>query len=358
MANHNYKLVEDPNGYTFNLKINTLTEKLSTPVSGSDLKFTYANRTDNSREEANLFSSFRLPIVDLIYFNSQFSNSAPIYLNQDAIISVEIPKDEYGELIDGKTLKFVYPYSGGTTTLYGTYSSLKMPVLDNSYSDPDPSLGNNIFPIGARQADLVSQQVVNPPPNSGESYKSNICLLFSDDIATPISGTSWATGWSDQAPFSVGGKEPYIYSDNFTYDQPVGIALLDSGFIVITDPTLVNGFLTTGAVNSDGTPYVGGTTDFADIYYSAGTAHAFYNSINTEYLLNVLCVAGANEFTESENPTFLNGISTTRVSELALYGPSSADPNKPGELLAYGKLDRPVQKAVGQVISFVVQIKA
>jgi hypothetical protein len=45
-----------------------------------------------------------------------------------------------------------------------------------------------------------------------------------------------------------------------------------------------------------------------------------------------------------------------RISEVALYGDSGS--GTPGELLAYGKLDRPVEKGSGDYISFVVQIKA
>ena len=61
MANENlYKSVNNPNGYTFNLEIEKLTNKMSSPVTQSNLKFTYADRTNNSREEVNLFSSFIL----------------------------------------------------------------------------------------------------------------------------------------------------------------------------------------------------------------------------------------------------------------------------------------------------------
>ena len=362
MANENlYKSVNNPNGYTFNLEIEKLTDKMSSPVTQSNLKFTYADRTNNSREEVNLFSSFRLPVnsQSVSYFTSAFGSTAASYLNQDVIIFAPIPKDEYGEMIDGKTIKFEFPTTGGTRTLYGTYSQTSAGALsvgDALFSDNDERLGSSTYAIGALTHDPVSTEAINPP-NVNEYYKSNVCLLFNDNIATPIGGGSWATGWGTNNPYVVGSKEYYEFLQGVTYDQPVGIAYLDSGFVVITDPTLTHDIDVAGMFNADGTPYVGGTTDFADIYYSATSANAYFESINSEYVLNVLCVADTSEFNSSTNPTYIAASDNkVRISEVALYGDNGS--GEPGELLAYGKLDRPVEKGVGDYLSFAVQIKA
>jgi len=360
MANTNlYKSVNNPNGYTFNLEIEKLTDKMSSPVTQSNLKFTYADRTNNSREEVNLFSSFRLPVnaASLNYFTSAFGSTAASYLNQDVIIFAPIPKDEYGEMLDGKTIKFEFPTTGGTRTLYGTYSQFSAAsVGDAIVSDNEKRLANNNYQLGSLTNDPVSGEAINPPNVNGQ-YKSNVCLLFNDDIAIPAAGGSWATGWGTNNPYAVGLKEFYQFAENGTYDQPVGIAYLDSGFIVITDPTLTHDIDVAGMFNADGTPYVGGTTDFADIYYSATSANAYFESINSEYVLNVLCIADNGEFNDSTNPTYIAGTNNkVRISEVALYGDNGS--GEPGELLAYGKLDRPVEKGNGDYLSFVVQIKA
>jgi len=364
----NYKLVQNSNGYVFSSEVDRDSSKMTTPLNGSNLKFTYADRTDNTREQANLFSSFRLPITanQKLAFNSAFGvNYAPKFLNQDVIILAEIPKDEYGELVDGKSIKFEFPTTGGTVDIYGTYSEDTgfLTSAQTYTSDPEEGLVTGSYKLGVSKSDPVSGAQVNPPASNPTNipYKSNVCLLFSDTIATPVGGGSWATGWGPQssAPYSVGGKKRYDFENNGgTPDQPVGIALLDSGFIVITDPTLTHDFDVTGAFNADGTPYAGGTTDFADIYFAAGSS-LHYETINTEYLLSVLCVAGAGEFTDSKNGTFIPGTHTdVKVTEIALYGENATDPNLPGELLAYGKLDRPVTKGPNDFVSFVVQIKA
>jgi len=352
----NYKTVNNPNGYTFNLEIEKLTDKMSSPVTQSNLKFTYADRTNNSREEVNIFSSFRMPVnaSSQTNFTTAFGDTAASYLNQDVIIYAPIPKDEYGEMVDGKTVKFEFPTTGGTRTLFGTYSSFVQSNGDAVYSDPDQSLGSGTYAIGSLTHDPVSNEAVNPP-SVNEYYKSNICLLFCDDIATPVGGGSWATGWGTTNPYAVGGKKYYEFSSGSTYDQPVGVAYLDSGFMVITDPTLTREIDVAGMFNADGTPYAGGTTDFADIYYSATTANAYFESINSEYVLNVLCIADGTEFNSSNNPTYVSP-SNVRISEVALYGDNGS--GEPGELLAYGKLDRPVEKGNGDYLSFVVQIKA
>ena len=356
MANHNYKSVNNPQGYTFSLEIEKLTTTMTSPVTTSKLKFTYADRTNNNREQVNLFSSFRLPVkpssISDFISPGAFGHTVGQAFNQDIIIFAEIPKDEYGEMIDGKTIKFEYPTTGGTVEIYGTYSDwvVGQGGGDAINSDADQRLGNATWALGSLTHDPVSNAAVNPP-NVNEYYDSNICLLFAQSSYPPSAGGNWSTGWSTTNPFAVGNKVYY----EFKYDVPVGIAYLDSGFIVITDPTLTREIDVAGMFNADGTPYVGGTTNFANIYYSAATANAYFESMNSEYVLNVLCVADVDEFNSSTNPTYITS-SNVRISELALYGDDGS--GTPGELLAYGKLDRPVEKGVGDYISFVVQIKA
>ena len=181
-------------------------------------------------------------------------------------------------------------------------------------------------------------------------------IEISTAIVTTLSGSTnsgFVEGAGTDARFS--SPEGITTDGTYLYISDTGNHRVRS---IVAETGLTSTFDVSGTVNADGTPYAGGNTNFADIYYSGNTAKLYYESINSEYALNVLCVAGVNEFTDSTNLTFTVGVDDPRITEIALYGENTTDPTKPGELLAYGKLDRPVEKGAGDVVSFLVQIKA
>ena len=75
-------------------------------LDNNKLLYTYANLNDTTRPYGNLFKSFNFPITqnEIGNFNSFYDNqtqpTALGNLNVNEIIVVEIPKGEYGELID------------------------------------------------------------------------------------------------------------------------------------------------------------------------------------------------------------------------------------------------------------------
>jgi hypothetical protein len=232
-------------------------------LNGNSLLFTKVDKTDSLREFANLFSSFNLPVtLNQLnsYSGSTYTNTALSGFSPNPIIVVEIPKNTYGEAIDGKTINIKFPItSGGTNVVVNIYSSFY-----------------NYTSIQTSNADT---KIIDD--NTFSQVFGNVAYLFSDNIATPNRTTGLS--WSTTGKFSLLQKELAIYSDPdpSDIDNFVGIAYLDKGFIVITNPTLVNGFVYSAATSSgqDGIPsgstYTGGT-NFTQIYFTGTTVQVLY----------------------------------------------------------------------------------
>ena len=133
-----------------------------TGKSGSDLVYTLCDRTDTTSKEANYFSSFGLPYeYNALSSGSTLTKQYPeIYqLNRDKIVIIPIPKEDYSEIIDGRSITIDVPQYSGTTaisakTIYSsTYTTL-------TKTDSNPILGNNI------------------------------AFLFSDDLNKPYTGNT------------------------------------------------------------------------------------------------------------------------------------------------------------------------
>jgi hypothetical protein len=294
------------------------------------------------------------------------TNKAIKPIENELYLIFEIPSGTYGELIDGKTVKFGLPYyTGGTSNLvdaklgiynyttgnpieldmYGTYNkkNIKTTNLDRVLSEIDFSVKD----IGIR-----------PNLNTDDenyTYESNIVPLFSDNIKVP-QGTnlsSWSSGYSDvidgSRVFNELSQKKALY--NYKIDECVGFVALDKGFIVITHPKIVdsyfkvifngeinkinpsslltsaknydvNGVLSTttsrGFVLTDPTKMVTTTNSTNEIIWDS-TQFVFsptsgdtnfninsdvqYISYNTEKSLNIVCLASADEFFKSTNDT-------------------------------------------------------
>jgi hypothetical protein len=299
---------------------NILTENEAlgfTTISGSSLSFKTINRNDIATDEnTNLFYSFGLPITNqnISVFtattsaNGGFANTSYSGFAVDNILVISIDNSEYGEKIDGKTLKIELPTTAGTYTIYSTYQrgSQKTDVLDVNLTD-DNNI-NNIF-------------------------GTNVSMLVSDNIMTPNGGDpslSWATGYNTNKPFSLNNKKPYNLQTNsnlsLTADTLVGIAYLDKGFVVVTNPTIVNNFIA-----------------------SAATATTVsFNSNSTRVYQIINCIAERGEFGSTTNPTFKIG-DIPRISEVGLY-------DDIGNLIAYAKTDRQVLKNINEFLAISIKI--
>jgi hypothetical protein len=158
---------------------------------------------------------------------------------------------------------------------------------------------------------------------------------------------------------SVNGKQPARFSDtnNILIDRPIGILYLDKGFAVFTDRNIVDNFYYSGAtsgVTSNSDP------NFTQIYFDSSLASATFNSIYSEYVQSVMCMAMPNEFYTSNNPTFTevygtNGVNNTGndpvyITEIGLY-------NQYGELIAIAKTSEPIAKNKANMVAFNIDLK-
>lgn len=430
-------------------------------VSGDQLLFTFADLEDTSKPYGNLFKSFNLPItsVEQNEFNIKYAETAFSNLSVSKIVVVEIPKGEYGELIDGKTFKLDIPavISGSPkiTSLYGSYfnwnsninkqlsdknifsnqfgttpssdndnnsnvtylfcNDIKKPVgsisITNIYNQATPDItGRTSFVLtsftvnSGETYSIISQdpsesldirigltpystlkygenKIVIPPNVSSENisfYNTSNRIVKSFivkiDQFTSVTGTWDQYTSSNKFPtttkFGVGkssaifsGQEISYNGGTFLYpeyDQPVGILFQDKGIAVITDQTLVNSFIysagtSTGYNNITSGNTYSGDTNFAKIYFSS-SATTNFNSITTEYVQNVTCLAMPNEFTTTNNSTYKDAYDENTfekpvfITSIGLY-------NKFGELVGIGKFSEPIKKTQMGIVPFTIKLK-
>ena len=160
-------------------------------------------------------------------------------------------------------------------------------------------------------------------------------MLFSDDILRPNGGDvtkSWATGYAQSKPFSVNGKELYNIRTNTNLsqvaDKPVGVAHLDKGFIVITEPTIVD--------------------SYNAAYSGASATTITFNTVRNKVSQSITCIAARGEFGVSNNPTWSAG-DTPRITEVALFDSTNT-------LIAIGKLNKTYEKPADDFVAFNITI--
>jgi hypothetical protein len=146
----------------------------------TEVLFTYANLDTKSTPYGNLFKSLRLPITDseISNFTNLFNNTALSYLNTREIIVAEIPKGQYGELIDGKTFSLKFPVMlngvASSTTVYGSYFGF------NGRSGETITFNASLNSDLCEKQSYVSDLGASPSPNS------NITFLYSNEIKKSI----------------------------------------------------------------------------------------------------------------------------------------------------------------------------
>lgn len=450
----------------------------SSSLSGNKLLYTYAKRNETATPYGNLFRSFNFPITsdEISSFNTTYNGTALANLNVSEIIVIEIPKGEYGELIDGKTFKLRLPVVlnsiATSTTVYGSYfgylGSNASQFLGNNLNKQLSEKRNNYFGFEATEANdyntnvtfLYSNDVTDgKPKNKGDivtiytattftiqndaSNKitlSTVTLstndeyllivestLGTDDIVVELDGNPLTKNsnpnattlqqvnvpglndvnpkiyqigtnpisksikvtikqrinttllwdvWSSTNKFpSVEGDESkklYAIYDTVNIggaitqspDKPVGILFQDKGFAVITNPELVTGFRysagTSSGFNSipSGSPYNNSDTNFAKIYFTSSTlSNAQFDSITTEFVQNIVCVAGLNEFGSTTNTSYVDAYDSslpenqkpTFITSIGLY-------NANQELIGIAKLSEPVKKLPSTVVPFNIRL--
>lgn len=289
-----------------------------TIVVGDSLTHNLIDRADfNTDSLVNLFYSFSLPITSAQYLtyssttfaNGGFADTALSGIAQNNILVIGVPDTQYGEMLDGKAIKITLQTAISAYTIYSTFQNKGFPT--------------KVEDVNYRETSTVTQNIGN-----------NISFLFSDDIMKPNGGSdatlSWGTGFNSIKPFSQNRKSLYNLTTDSnlaqTADTCVGIAYLDKGFIVITDPTIVSNFSLTATTATTVT----------------------FDSISTSIAQNITCIAARGEFGTSTNPTFSRG-DIASISEVGLYDDA-------GNLIAIAKTDRHLQKNVNQFLALGIKI--
>lgn len=286
----------------------------ATTISTSAGDFKFLDITNTNVSDTNLFRSIYSPITStekMVFtsvndINGGFADTTYSDINQDKILLINIKGSDYGEMINGRNVKVKFSLNIGSFELFSTFQKSSLP---NSTQD-----------INVKEISVKSNKIGD-----------NIVLLFSDEIQRPNNevGKSWATGFNSIKPFSTKGKELFNYKSNvnlsLTKDIMGGYILLDKGFIVITDQTIVNSFNL--------------LSDTAEI-----TLSSIYTEVNQE----IICIVQRGEFSTSTNSTYTDG-ENIRVSEIGLYDENDA-------LIAIGKINKHLELANNQFMAISVKI--
>lgn len=266
----------------------------------------------------NLFYSFKLPITDVddkLFISTPsskggYSDTALNVMSQDKVLILGIDNNEYGEMVDGKTIKVeVTNTLGSKFTLYSTYERTLTPNKQHDANFSDKSFNSSVF-------------------------GNNIAFLFSDDIQKPNNDSTktWSKGHFATKPYSKSGKELFNMFNEVTTstvsDKIVGIAFLDKGFIVIVDQTIIN--------------------DFDPTHANALLTKISFDSISTQINQNITCIIDRGEFGTSSNPTW--GVrDKIRVSEVLLLDEAE-------NIIAVAKLDRHIELTSAQFMALNIKI--
>ena len=284
-------------------------------VTNNNLTQNVINRNNvNTDPLVNLYYSFNLSLNSTTDNNltgvtstyGGYSDTALSGLAVTNILAIAIDNSQYGEMLDGKSIKAILSTSAGTSyTIYSTFENINQSLATQDANYVDPSTDASLF--------------------------GNVAFLVSDDIMQPNGGNptlSWSTGFNTIKPFSVNGKSLLNRQTNtnlnLTADTIVGIAYLDKGILVITHPAIVNNF-------------------------SAVTATTVsFGSVSTIVQQNITCLANRGEFGTSTNPTFTISDSP-RITEVGLYDASN-------NLIAIAKTDRQLVKKINDFFALSINL--
>lgn len=332
---------------------------------GAEVKMVLASRVedifdDNKTMFGNMFSSLNLPcttedINEFLY--GMYSTNAFQYLNTDTALIIEIPKNTYGELIDGKTIRLRLELENSQMIdIYSTFFENSALDANGNLFYTDPNQFSSKFGNNYKSDEILPGQHGLATPLKG--FNSNVAYLFTDYVKKPrnISTNTWAsTGTYFKTQTNVpSGKVADKFYAKYTgaqMDTPVGIAYLDKGFLVITHPNIINNLKTAKIeVGVPGTE-ISGTNNYAlkQFYYNSTVLD--FSSFSSEFIQHAVCACLPNEFYETNNPTYDVGSDrAVAITEIGLY-------NSSFELIAYAKPGFPIAKDKYSILSFNINIR-
>ncbi len=330
-------------------KINkSVTSIGETVVSGESLTYVSVDKSNTSDENINYFKSLSLPIKrsDINIFtgttsqNGGWSDTPFSTLGSKKILMGVIDNSQYGEIIDGKSVKISLPvYTGYTTggtptgiTTYDMYSTFPKTTI------PRTELDSHYIDRSSYPQSLFTRRI-------------NVAYLVSDELQKPNNDStkSWSTGYDSFKPFSLNGKElinvQTVAATGINADKIAGVIYLDKGIFAITDETIVNNI----ATNFSGDTGTDTTNNSLGLYYYTGdTYNTVVDSIQKDLVQNIVCIAARGEFYNSQNET-LTVTDDVRISEIGITDVG-------GNVLAIGKTDRHIVKKKNDFVIFDVQI--
>jgi hypothetical protein len=181
------------------------------------------------------------------------TNKAVLPIPNELFLIFEVPNGSYGELIDGKSIKFSLPYYTGTTSnvvdaKLGYYTYSASPLLLEMYGTYNKKnlTTYNLDKVTSERDLSVKDIGIRPDLTSLSTYESNVVLLFGDLIKKPQPATSssWSDGYVDLLDgtrvFNSVSQEKSLF--NYNLDECIGFAVLDKGFVVITHPKVVDSY--------------------------------------------------------------------------------------------------------------------
>jgi hypothetical protein len=364
--NQYFKAIEKP--------VSTRQEiRSSSILNGSGLTYTLCDRTVTTSYEANFFSSFNLP-----YSYAAFPSGSTLslvkpelqQLNVNKIVVVPIPREDYNEIIDGRSITFTVPQLSGSTSI-----SAKT-VVSSTYTTLDKEEDNEL--IGSNIAFLFCDEINKPftgtTNNRSKSHSANTTWNPSTSFVDRPAATSYLDLKtqdinSDTRSFAgvslaIPVTESYPNNTNrgYNYDIPIGFIALDKGWCVFTHPSIVDNIPFIQGFNSSGTPNTGSTSGTTDIYFTSTTTSTLsFEDLNVEYKTTYIALVAPGEFYISTNPSWdfaknfleqqneTNGFDPVYISEIGLF-------NIKDEMIAVAKLDQPLEKNYGDLVTFTLDI--
>jgi len=366
----------------------------SKSLQSDSLLYTLCDRDNTGDKKGNYFVSFNLPTttsdlgtgstVSLYYPELQ-------QLNVDQIIVCPIPGSYYSEFIDGRSLTWSVPQLGGAgtaashsavTLISTTYSSDK-PLK----SETSPLLGDNVVfffcdtinrPFSGYTVNEIGVRTSQTSRTTWNPDSTNFLRRPSAISYSEVKGTSLVNGFNTDsrtnAHYAV--QVPSNYPENragYNYDIPVGFAVMDKGFMVITHTGITSNFpwlLGHNYISNTASSGAATLSAKTNIYFTGTTGGSdkssllTFTDINTSFKTSAVCLAMPKEFYISNNSTWNREKALTEMNSQT--GIISLDPvyvteigmyNALGELIAVAKLSEPVSKTFVNILTFEIDIE-
>ena len=366
--------------------------RTSQTINGVNLSYTKCERSPavpaTDGWKSNYFKSFNLPyqadqlVSGFTGTGLLAANKPHLYqLNVDSIVICPIPPSYYNEVIDGRTIEMEIPQHGvgaisAKTVVSSTYNTL-------TKKQNSELLGDNIAFLFSDDLNTPFQGTTN---GGNVSHAANTTWEVSSYINRPpavafdqletVDYASDTRAWDgvSLAVNIINGYPTINYlGKGYNYDIPVGFAVLDKGYIVLTHTGITENIPWTAGTqmhyDGDGSGVAGGSnfSAAAEQYIcftgTTGTTSSTVTltDLNTEYKTNVVCLAMPGEFYISTNntweyavnyQTYVDGdtnFDSIYISEIGLYNTNS-------ELVAVAKLDVPTEKRYTSILNFNLEI--